>query len=460
MAELRQRKGKKKDDDSHHDKNDEVVKDESDTGSEASSEEHRCCEEQRCCGPPEIPADYPKDIINIGGLWNLPNVSKKSNRKQGCAEKCCATRWWISFPKGVACLPGLGMYLLEWVLQAGKITSTDSVWFWVHHIIFGYLSFMFMWHFLKAMWGNSGKVTKEMVEKYQMPGDIPGRFKINIPEKYKDKFPNILQENLSFAPKYCQMCDQYKPPRTKHCSTCNQCTHRLDHHCPFLFNCVGSVNHGHFLLFWIYGILASAYIVNVAIYCWFQAKPTEPVHFEFEDSPTMDFLLGWIDMEMLMRAGFSCIFSLLSGLLVLIFMSLCGLGWITSVGYNATQFDCEANDDPYDPYCVYAQVGKHNVYIPLPWDFLLESEWNRTMSGLTGKYWYLTWFVPFCPAVIDWDAMMSPTATECGWERFMELIEEYEKINGIKLSEIVQKANNEAPGLRTKCEKSIPAVKE
>ena len=69
--------------------------------------------------------------------------------------------------------------------------------------------------------------------------------------------PDIPLELLRF----CEKCQQWKPPRTHHCSTCGICIHRvpsmqLDHHCPWVNNCVAVCTHKYFLLFILYFALA------------------------------------------------------------------------------------------------------------------------------------------------------------------------------------------------------------
>ena len=52
--------------------------------------------------------------------------------------------------------------------------------------------------------------------------------------------------------KYCDKCNEIKPPRAHHCSACNACYLQMDHHCPWVGNCVAFNNHKLFLhfLFW------------------------------------------------------------------------------------------------------------------------------------------------------------------------------------------------------------------
>ena len=67
--------------------------------------------------------------------------------------------------------------------------------------------------------------------------------------------------------KFCQTCEEVKPPRAHHCSICNKCVLRLDHHCPWIGNCVGLLNHKLFWLFLFYawaGLMMIAILISVA----------------------------------------------------------------------------------------------------------------------------------------------------------------------------------------------------
>lgn len=67
--------------------------------------------------------------------------------------------------------------------------------------------------------------------------------------------------------RYCDFCDQIKPPRTHHCTRCNKCIHRMDHHCIWVNNCIGLKNHKYFLLFLFYISLGSGFGFFIILYC-------------------------------------------------------------------------------------------------------------------------------------------------------------------------------------------------
>ncbi|KAG6837652.1 hypothetical protein H0H93_004928 [Arthromyces matolae] len=66
-------------------------------------------------------------------------------------------------------------------------------------------------------------------------------------------------KKLTGTPRYCRVCDRFKPPRAHHCRTCDRCVLRMDHHCPWINNCVGHYNYAHFLRFLFYVDLACSY---------------------------------------------------------------------------------------------------------------------------------------------------------------------------------------------------------
>lgn len=67
------------------------------------------------------------------------------------------------------------------------------------------------------------------------------------------------------APRYCQKCQQYKPPRSHHCRVCQRCVLRMDHHCPWTNNCIGHANYKVFFLFLIYVNAALLHVVVLLV---------------------------------------------------------------------------------------------------------------------------------------------------------------------------------------------------
>ncbi|KAF8625214.1 hypothetical protein AX15_005516 [Amanita polypyramis BW_CC] len=85
------------------------------------------------------------------------------------------------------------------------------------------------------------------------PGRVPNNWK---PDTHADGYE---VKRLSGKPRYCRMCERYKPPRAHHCRTCDRCVLRMDHHCPWINNCVGHFNYGYFIRFLFYVDIACLY---------------------------------------------------------------------------------------------------------------------------------------------------------------------------------------------------------
>ena len=64
---------------------------------------------------------------------------------------------------------------------------------------------------------------------------------------------------LYYAPRYCSVCNLWKPPRSHHDSMTEKCVLRMDHYCPFTGNVIAVKNHGHFLLMYFFAAIALIY---------------------------------------------------------------------------------------------------------------------------------------------------------------------------------------------------------
>ncbi|KAF9567799.1 palmitoyltransferase PFA4 [Agrocybe pediades] len=85
------------------------------------------------------------------------------------------------------------------------------------------------------------------------PGRVPPGWR---PDTNSDGYE---VKKLTGTPRYCRMCENYKPPRAHHCRQCNRSVLRMDHHCPWINNCVGHFNYGHFIRFLFFVDVACSY---------------------------------------------------------------------------------------------------------------------------------------------------------------------------------------------------------
>ncbi|KAH8110616.1 zf-DHHC-domain-containing protein [Phellopilus nigrolimitatus] len=105
---------------------------------------------------------------------------------------------------------------------------------------FNFLVGLLFWNYFLTVSTDPGRVPKSW-----MPDTHSG-------EGYEVK-------RLTGNPRYCRMCDAYKPPRAHHCRQCRRCVLRMDHHCPWVNNCVGHFNYGHFIRFLFFVDIACSY---------------------------------------------------------------------------------------------------------------------------------------------------------------------------------------------------------
>ncbi|GJP41292.1 hypothetical protein CLOM_g950 [Closterium sp. NIES-68] len=76
-----------------------------------------------------------------------------------------------------------------------------------------------------------------------------------------------MQLNLSDSMpcvRWCDKCQNLKPPLTHHCHICERCVLKMDHHCPWMHNCIGLRNYRYFFLFLLYLWVGCGYSVVVA----------------------------------------------------------------------------------------------------------------------------------------------------------------------------------------------------
>jgi len=368
--------------------------------------------------------DYPPDIINIGGLYPLPDMLLRNNKRNCNTCFKWARTLGIPIPFCISLVPTVAMgILLNYSLNRVKISTAAVI---IIQVVYWYFAGMFFWHTVCALFRNAGAVTKERVEKCSIPG-YPGAFPIHVPERMQHHVPQYILDNLRTAPKFCRVCNNWKPPRTHHCSTCEQCTMRMDHHCPYLFNCVGVGNHGHFLLFWLFASLGSGFCFIMSLVCWGYK--------------------GWIGFMTLLDTN-TVIAAELGLSFFICMLTLCsGIMWGCSGFKNKTQFDISHNEDPTARHVAYASLGQHNVFILLPWNFYSTKIPQITLHGLLGKYAYASMFLPI-PIILDWEEHYCLSASVNGMKGLLARINKYERLTGKSVEEMVRNSDKEKPGKR------------
>jgi hypothetical protein len=89
-------------------------------------------------------------------------------------------------------------------------------------------------------------------------------------EKLRDN--NVLDEydiKLFYAPRFCHICQLWKPPRSHHDSVTGKVYLRMDHFCPFTGNVIAVRNHGHFILMYFYAVIGLLYsLFHIAMILW------------------------------------------------------------------------------------------------------------------------------------------------------------------------------------------------
>ena len=98
------------------------------------------------------------------------------------------------------------------------------------------------------------------------PGEVPSDYEANASAGAEDgKAVHVEVKRKGGAPRFCQKCLQYKPPRTHHCRICRRCVLRMDHHCIWVGNCVGHNNYKAFFLFLAYTTAALVHALYLLV---------------------------------------------------------------------------------------------------------------------------------------------------------------------------------------------------
>jgi hypothetical protein len=109
-----------------------------------------------------------------------------------------------------------------------------------------------------------------------------------------------------YKPRWCAVCNAFKPPRAHHCRDLNKCILRMDHYCPWVRNCVGYRNHKFFILFLSYASFCLVFLLIACIVKFFIVVTHSPDKF---DLPVQE-LLGFMSQMVFMFPVTFCVVGL------------------------------------------------------------------------------------------------------------------------------------------------------
>lgn len=87
----------------------------------------------------------------------------------------------------------------------------------------------------------------------------------------KNAITPVQNEVESSTSKYCTTCRIDRPIRAKHCGFCGRCIVRFDHHCPLIYNCVGESNQAYFLAFLTIGFAGQLIYLHLCVLSWLRS---------------------------------------------------------------------------------------------------------------------------------------------------------------------------------------------
>lgn len=363
-------------------------------------------------------------------------VNEKSGKRHRKPGGCCrwffASFWWkaITFTI-VGATPVWGIVMaLPTLLQK---LHCDSYFCQLRHWCLSlWLAVQFLYNFAMAQHVNPGGTTGV---KPQF--EASGQFVLHL-----DGDERRDGEAMLFAPNFCELCQNWKPPRSHHCSTCGQCVLRMDHHCPWLGNCVGMRNHGHFVLMYVFAIVGLTYAIVLCVSAIalenHNSHTMAPVKDAFRGS-AVHFQSGGgglslSKLPMVLSPGMAGIATLLSakvlvvvGLEVAIMTILTTIALIVvlSFGCPAIYFGSSGMTiiENRFPMKEYVQL-KEKIYCPLGPGFYQRRR-DENMREILGNDWWLRLLLPVRGAV-DMRASVAPLASINGATLLKQRISEVE----------------------------------
>eukprot|EP00397_Hematodinium_sp_SG-2012_P020242 GEMP01020845.1.p1 GENE.GEMP01020845.1~~GEMP01020845.1.p1 ORF type:complete len:425 (+),score=78.57 GEMP01020845.1:121-1395(+) len=312
----------------------------------------------------------------------------------------------------------------------------------LHMACISWVCTMFLYNFAAAMFVDPGRLTRHI-----QPHDaITGQYDLIVPERFKEKLGTI-----KLAARYCNVCANWKPPRTHHCSSCGKCTLRMDHHCPFMLNCIGARNQGHFVLMYMFAHLGLAYMVVMCARAYWMSPGRSALTKQVEDmldDPTdtsrlphlhhlafgpVAYLAFHVFTAVIMKAGQTTAITASICIFAMIFVSICGCPAVYFAIKNATLLEYHLENQTE-----YAQIDEH-VYCPLSMLFFSRPFRLRAvlpgskdlLYGILGEGGHWRFLLPI-QCKLDIQALcLEPEASERGCESLIERIEQV-KQQGVK----------------------------
>lgn len=127
-------------------------------------------------------------------------------------------------------------------------------------VVFHLLLVMLIWCYFMVVLTDPGGVPsnwRPVVDEEDLEAHTMAMSETLPPGSNVVNYPQPLVSSTDQVPglRYCNKCENYKPPRCHHCRVCQRCILKMDHHCVWVVNCVGARNYKFFLLFLIYTFL-------------------------------------------------------------------------------------------------------------------------------------------------------------------------------------------------------------
>ncbi|KAG5519103.1 hypothetical protein PMAC_002190 [Pneumocystis sp. 'macacae'] len=210
--------------------------------------------------------------------------------------------------------------------------------------------------FMRIVFTPPGYVPRFKDLKLSSSNDIELRTHIMNQMKTFCLYDAYVCENDGF-PRWCAVCEIYKPDRAHHCSETGRCVLKLDHFCPWVGGVIGFTRYKFFVLFIFY----------VTLICVFVICSCAPLTGEYPSFFTL-FLGPFTSIH---------IFYILRNTTTIESINFHARFYLLNVLYDNERSGLKRANVTTNPGC-------H------PWDL----GWKRNWCSVMGKNWWC-WFFPF-----------------------------------------------------------------